>query len=94
MEYNVFVKNRAEVNEFYENPYVDVIFACYLTEKIVQLTLRSKKEHVKPSRQSHIVNGNSTAPGEGGEIIKVDGREHFENNPTDFPFRGVNYCFW
>ena len=56
-EWNVFVKNRMEVNDFYENPYVDVIYACYLTERIVQLTLRSKKEHTKPSRQSHIVNG-------------------------------------
>ena len=49
-EWKVFVKTRKEVNSFYENPYVDVIFACYLTEEIVQLTLRSKKEHVKPSR--------------------------------------------
>ena len=56
-QFNAFVKTRKEVNEFYENPYIDVVFACYLTETIVQLTLRSKKEYTKPSRQSHIVNG-------------------------------------
>ena len=56
-QFNVFVKSRKEVNEFYDSPFYDVLYACYLTVKIVQLTMRSRKEHIRPSRQSHIVNG-------------------------------------
>ena len=55
--WNEFCKNRSQVDYWYENPSVEVIFACYITTKIIQLTLRSKKKHLKPSRQSHIVNG-------------------------------------
>ena len=57
MVWNEFCKNRSQVDFWYENQNLEILFCCYVTEKIVQLTLRSKKEHLKPSRQSHIVNG-------------------------------------
>ena len=51
-----YCKTRDQVNYWYNNSEVEVIFACYITEKIVQLTLQGKSS--KPSRRSHIVNGN------------------------------------
>ena len=58
IQFNAFVKTQKKSMNFMKTrTYVDVVFACSLTETIVQLMLRSKKEYTKPSRQSHIVNG-------------------------------------
>ena len=56
-EFIEYCKTRSEINFWYESPSVEVVYACYVTEKIVQLTLRSKRDNIKPSRRNHIVNG-------------------------------------
>ena len=56
-EFVEYCKTRSEINFWYENPSVEVMFCCYITEKIVQLTLRSTTDNLKKSRRTHIVNG-------------------------------------
>ena len=55
--WNEYCKSREQVNWWYDNPDCEVVFCSYISEQIVQLTLKSRKEKIKPSRQSHIVNG-------------------------------------
>ena len=55
-KFTEYCKSAEEVDYYYNHPQLEVVFCCYVTEKIVQLTLRPKKEYVKPSRNTHVRN--------------------------------------
>ena len=49
-----YCKSPEEVDYWYNQPHLEVVLCCYVTENIVQLGLKPKKEFVKPNRNTHV----------------------------------------